>query len=48
MLSAYSLGKSDYPIIVPRYKLKLPLGHAFGSGEKVDSGVEGEVPVATG
>jgi hypothetical protein len=33
---------------VPRYRLKLPLGHVFGNGELVDKGVEGDVPVAMG
>jgi hypothetical protein len=46
MLSAYLIGKSVWPWIVPRYWLKLPLLHVFGVA--VLRGVEGDVPVAKG
>jgi hypothetical protein len=36
-------------MIVPKYKLRLPLGQVFGCAEEVgNKGVDGDVPVAMG
>jgi hypothetical protein len=43
--SAYSIGKSDTPIIDPRYSSLLPFAHVPAGFDPVESGLAGDVPV---
>jgi hypothetical protein len=43
--SAYSIGKSETPIIVPRYSSLLPFAQVPAGFVAVESGLAGDVPV---